>query len=153
MAITPNTDFVAGNILTASQQNNFPRGIMTLVESTSSSAGITAETVTLTAAAFTAVANRYYKVEYVEQNVYQSSASTTTLRIRLTNLAGAVQTSAVNISTAANANNPLTTSRVMTFSAGSVVLVATLQSSGSGAIAQRGASLPGYLVVTDLGPA
>jgi len=153
MAINPNTDFVAGDILTAAQQNRFPRGIMTVAESTTTSGTITAEAIQITAPAFTAVASRYYLIEYIEQDLYRSASTAIQMRIRLTNLAGAVQTVAQDISTAANQNNPLATSRVMTFSAGSVVLVATLQCSGAGTIATRGAASPAYILVTDLGPA
>ena len=153
MAINPNTDFVAGAILTAAQQNRFPRGIMTVADNTTTSGTITAEAIQVTAPAFTAVANRYYLIEYVEQDLYRAAGSAIQLRIRLTNLAGAVQTFSQDISGTANINNAMSTSRVMTFAAGSVVLVGTLQCGGSGTIATRGAAQPAYILVTDLGPA
>lgn len=153
MAINPNTDFVAGAILTAAQQNRFPRGIMTVAESVTSSGTITAEAVQVTATAFTAVANRYYLIQYVEQDLYRSAATAIQMRIRLTNLAGAIQTFSQDITGSANINNMMTTSRVMTFTAGSVVLVGTLQCSGAGTIATRGTTSPAYILVTDLGPA
>ena len=66
MAVSPNTAFTSGQILTAAQQNNFPRGVMGYVVSaagnvtlTTSVADITGSTVT-----FTAEANRGYKVTF-----------------------------------------------------------------------------------------
>ena len=62
MATTPNTDFTSGQILTAAQQNNFPRGVMGYFISTANSA-VTTTTADITGATatFTAVANRLYK--------------------------------------------------------------------------------------------
>ena len=46
MAINPNTDFSAGAVLTAAQQNRFPRGVVAFSSSQTSSAAIgTTETV------------------------------------------------------------------------------------------------------------
>ena len=63
MAITSNTTFVAGNILTAQQQNNFPFGVVGAVQSVAGNltigaalADLTGQTVT-----FTAIAGRTYK--------------------------------------------------------------------------------------------
>ena len=89
MAINPNTDFTAGQVLTAAEQNRFPRGIVAFVESTSSSGAITAQTVTLTAPAFTAVANRYYKITYFEPVLQPSGPpGFITARLRLNNVSG-----------------------------------------------------------------
>ena len=153
MAINPNTDFTTGAVLTAAQQNRFPRGIMAFASVTTSDTTITSEEVQVTSASFTAVANRYYLIEYVEQDLYRAAGSAIQLRIRLTNLAGAIQTFSQDISGTVNINNAMSTSRVMTFAAGSVVLVGTLQCGGSGTIATRGSAQPAYILVTDLGPA
>jgi hypothetical protein len=75
MAISPNVDFVSGAILTAAQQNQFPRGIMQRVASTSSATGTNTETVTLTLPAFTAVANRYYRITYFEPYIETLAAA------------------------------------------------------------------------------
>ena len=66
MAITPNTDFTSGQILTAQQQNNFPRGVMGRAIATSSMSFNSATPTDFTglSATFTAVANRYYKVSF-----------------------------------------------------------------------------------------
>jgi hypothetical protein len=155
MAITPNTDFVSGAILTAQQQNNFPRGIMQYVQSTSSTGTISAETLTLTLPSFTAVANRYYRITYYEPllTYVSGTVNRTELNIRLTNISGAIQGAAgQNITT--NRSEGIV-STVKTFSAGPVVLVGTLQvaSGGGGAQAARDATFTAYMMVEDLGPA
>jgi hypothetical protein len=55
----PNTDFSSGAVLTAAQQNRFPRGTMAVV--TSQSNTLTAGILTGLTLSFTAVANRLYK--------------------------------------------------------------------------------------------
>jgi hypothetical protein len=92
MAISPNTDFTSGQILTATQMNQFPRGIVALTSSSTPTANFTSEIVTITGASFTAVANRYYKVSYFEP-VPSSVTATGNLvvRIRQTNISGAIK--------------------------------------------------------------
>jgi hypothetical protein len=65
MATSPNTDFTSGQILTATQQNNFPRGVMQYVKSTAN-ATVTTTTIDVTAmtVSFTAVANRLYRATF-----------------------------------------------------------------------------------------
>jgi len=64
MAVNPNTDFVAGAILTASQQNRFGRGAMGYVsKSDGNFAAITAETdLTGMSITFTGVTGRLYRL-------------------------------------------------------------------------------------------
>lgn len=66
MAVSPNVDFTAGQILTATQENNFPRGVMAYVINTTTNptvsttqADVTGMTVT-----WTAVTNRLYRVTF-----------------------------------------------------------------------------------------
>jgi hypothetical protein len=66
MAISPNVDFTSGQVLTAAQQNQFPRGIVAQVSETANGTALPTEQVTLTASTFTAVANRYYRITYFE---------------------------------------------------------------------------------------
>jgi hypothetical protein len=154
MAISPNTDFSAGAILTATQQNQFPRGIMAFNTNTSTSAGITSEALQITSTSFTAVANRYYKITYFEPDV-QVNATTVDYvfaRIRLTNIAGAIQQSGTaEISAQRSA---LEISFIKTFTAGAVVICGTLTAAGGGTIlANRAADKVGYISVEDVGPA
>ena len=66
MAVSPNVDFTAGQILTAAQQNNFPRGVMAYVINTTTNPTVTtaAADVTGMTLTWTAVANRLYRVTF-----------------------------------------------------------------------------------------
>jgi hypothetical protein len=62
MAITPNTTFTAGAVLTAAQMNRLPWGIMETASVTSSQTGISALTdITSLTVTFTADSTRYYR--------------------------------------------------------------------------------------------
>ena len=90
MAINPNTDFSSGAVLTAAQQNRFPRGVMAYNTATATDSSVTAEEVQITGSSFTAVANRYYRITYYEPNLISTASTGFGLRIRQTNLAGTV---------------------------------------------------------------
>jgi hypothetical protein len=66
MAVSPNTDFTTGQVLTAAQQNNFPRGVMGYAKSTADSTSIstTQADVPGMSVTFTAVANRLYRATF-----------------------------------------------------------------------------------------
>ena len=72
MAITPNTTFTAGNVLTAAQMNRLPWGIIATASKTSNQTGITTVTdITSLTVTFTAVSTRYYRTtiwSLVKQN-------------------------------------------------------------------------------------
>ena len=155
MAINPNTDFTAGQVLTSSQANRFPRGIMSYTENTTNDLTITAEELQITGASFTAVANRYYKVTYCEP--YFTSVTATSWvagRIRLTNLAGAQkQLSYVQLPTSGVSNAFMTVIWVGTLSAGTNNFAGTLQSNAGTTAAYRSTTAPAFLMVEDIGPA
>jgi hypothetical protein len=155
MAINPNTDFTAGQVLTADQQNRFGRGIMAIGEATSSTATVAIETVSVTSSSFTAVANRYYKITYFEPVLQHRSGTVNQalMRIRLTNLAGAEQVFCeVKISSADNATGICTT--VKTLTAGSTVFVGTFFPTGGGSMSCfRSATARAQIIVEDIGPA
>jgi hypothetical protein len=70
MAVTPNTAFTSGQILTAAQMNAFPRGLMTDIVTSSTQFNLTtAQTTQLTAASFTAVSGRLYRIIYHEPRI------------------------------------------------------------------------------------
>ena len=76
MAITPNTTFTAGNILTAAQMNRLPWGIMGYAQATASQSGITTETnVTGLSVTFTADSTRYYKTTIYTFSALQNTAA------------------------------------------------------------------------------
>jgi hypothetical protein len=158
MAISPNVDFTSGQILTAAQQNQFPRGIVAYTQSTSSSASIgTTETVTLTSTSFTAVANRYYRVTYFEPILQPGSPTPIYMsaRIRLTNISGAIQQFAdlePVISTGGD-GQMMTMMAVITLTAGATTICGTLQCATNTVVAVGTANARRFIMVEDIGPA
>jgi hypothetical protein len=155
MAINPNTDFSSGAVLTAAQQNRFPRGVMAYTAITTSDATVTAEEVQITGSSFTAVANRYYRITYYEPFLSSTANTIFTMRIRQTNLAGTQLQSAnvINASgTVFNGTEGICIS-ISTFSAGTVNVVGTLQSSAGTGNASGGGPPYRFLLVEDIGPA
>lgn len=153
MAISPNTNFTSGQILTATQQNQFPRGIVAYQQNTTGSGAIGAEAIQITSTTFTAVANRYYKITYFEPKLSASlNGNQCTQRIRLTNISGTVlQTSYMEPNTANFVMNICQV--VTTFAAGSTVVVGTLQMGGTNIFAGRSATEIASVTVEDIGPA
>ena len=153
MAITNNTDFTSGQILTAQQQNNFPRGIMAISKATATDATITVleEQMSVT---FTAVANRNYRVTYFEPELSGTSGTYTILSLLLTSLAGAQLAAGYAYASAASSFTSVTTTAIGTFTAGTVTIKAAAQIVGAGtAKAGRAATQPAYLMVEDIGTA
>ena len=150
MAINPNTDFSSGAVLTAAQQNRFPRGIMNLASATTGS-NVTTEAVQLTGSSFTAVANRYYKITYFEPNPVNGTGYWA-FRIRQTNLAGTTLNTSYNV-TGTGIDRQMTMIWVGTFSAGTVNVVATAQQTVGTGLLNRGPTVVAYLLVEDIGPA
>jgi hypothetical protein len=66
MAVNPNTQFSSGAVYTADEANRFPRGVMAFGTSTATTTPGAVESTQITASAFTAVANRYYRITYYE---------------------------------------------------------------------------------------
>ena len=156
MAISPNDNFTSGQILTAQECNQFPRGIVAFAQVTANDATITAEEIQITASTFTAVASRYYRITYYEPQVSLpiAAGALVTSRIRLTNLAGTqYQQGIVQTETATGNTYSMTTVWTGTLSAGSTVIVASLQCSTGTAIATRSATQPGQITIEDIGPA
>ena len=156
MAINPNTDFTAGQVLTAAEQNRFPRGIVAFVESTSSSASISAQTVTLTAPAFTAVANRYYRITYFEPLLQPSGPpGYITARLRLNNVSG-TELQFTDLEPVVNSGADgqfLSLALVRTFTAGSTVICGTLQASSNTVVAYGSVVARRQIIIEDIGPA
>lgn len=150
-----NTDFTT-QVLTSTQMNNFPRGLVSATSVTSSSGAVSVETLRVTSPSFTAVANRYYRITYSEP-VLQYTAGTVNqliLRIRITNSAGAIQNfvEVRNLNTATGGNNPGVVSIVKTLSAGATVFVGTFQPSGGGTgNAYSASDAVCQLIIEDLG--
>lgn len=159
MAINPNTDFSSGAVLTAAQQNRFPRGVMAYVQTTTTDATITVEEIQVTSASFTAVANRYYKITYFEPQLTTPAVAGAFIvgRIRLTNLAGTgLQSAIVQNAPATAVNSTMNCVWTGTLTAGSTVIVASLACAAGTGQATRTAASPSsvaFILVEDIGPA
>ena len=152
----PNVDFTTGQTLLASEQNRFPRGVMSFNTVVVSDTTVTAEEVQITGSSFTAVANRYYRVTYQEPSLASAGANAVfTLRIRLTTITGAVQNEVRELNQSASVSVPTSgiCQAVVTLTAGTQNFVATLQCSSGTGQAQRSGTIIGFLLVEDIGPA
>jgi hypothetical protein len=155
MAISPNTTFVSGAILTAAQQNAFGFSAMALATNTTASqAGITGVTdLTGMSVTFTAIANRNYKVSY---HIYGIPTVTNACySVNLQEGATIKQVANTNGGVAA-IGTTISGLYVGTFSAGSHTLKLTGQLTGgsTGTIKFEAASvLPWIFLVEDIGPA
>jgi hypothetical protein len=156
MPINPNTNFTAGAVLTAAQQNRFPRGVVAYAQRLSNFTCSTTETVSITASTFTAVANRYYKITYFEPGVnpIPGAGNSITTKIRLTNASGTIyQTTNRQESGATSVTNPLVAETVQTFAAGTVVIVGTAIANTSTPTMFADLNQPAFILVEDLGEA
>ena len=155
MAIAPNTTFVSGAIYTASQANAYGFGVVALGTSSTSSAAVAVETLSVTSNSFTAIASRYYKITYYEPTLLYSAGTVTyvDLNIRLTSIAGTLQQAgSVKISSADRSSGIVTI--VKTLTAGATVVVGTFTPTGGGtATCFRAANVLAYILVEDIGPA
>jgi len=157
MAVTPNTNFTAGQILTAAQQNRFPRGLMTDIVTASTTYNLTTTLVTqLTTASFTAVTGRLYRITYYEPaSKGNTAAGTQSNDLQLKNGATVLGL----VSTPATAASALFTSAVVmyvgTLPAGATVitgLAASGSTTGTPQL-QRSATNLAFISVEDIGAA
>jgi len=152
MAITNNTDFSSGAILTAQQQNNFPRGIMAVSKATSTDATITTVEEQLSVT-FTAVANRNYRVTYFEPEVTGTSGAYTNILIFLTSIAGTQLSGGYVYAPATNSYSTITVTAISTFTAGTVIIKGAASASSGTSKLGRIAAQPAFLMVEDIGTA
>lgn len=151
---TPNTNFSAGAVLTAAQQNNFPRGVMSLTYQTGSDATITAEEVQVIGASFTAISTRFYRVTYFEPYLSSTANCVFTMRIRQTNLAGGVWQTNPVINTVGSIFFGTTgiSQALVSGISGTQNFVGTLTCSAGTGNASRSGTSYGFLLVEDIGP-
>jgi len=148
-----NTTFTAGEVLTATAANAWPRGLMAaVVESSTTDTFTTTEKIMLSFT-FAAVANRKYVLTYIEPNLTGTAASVATTRFHETSLAGSIlQTLRTAVSITLNA----TTNATFMYTAaasGSLVIVASAQASTGTVTATRSSTQLAQLYVTDIGTA
>jgi hypothetical protein len=151
MAINPNTNFTAGQVLTADQQNRLPRGVVAFGSQTTTQNGIGAETQIVASNSFTAVANRYYRISFVVPRIFKSTTGNLTYRVRLTNTSG-TQIQGLNMNVPGSTLTFGTLVVVTTFSAGSTVVIGSLSSDAGTAASEPGATQPAQIIVEDIGP-
>jgi len=161
MAIAPNDTFTSGQVLTAAECNAFPFGIVGQATSntdytlTTSVAIATGMTVT-----FTAIANRYYKITYMEPQCQTSTVADkdTNIQIRVTNAAGTLLNQGfVRTETGSQPDTgTITLVSTSTFSAGSTTIVGcakTGSTTGAPVLGRSATVGPALLLVEDIGPA
>ena len=156
MAISPNDNFTAGQVLTATECNQFPRGVMQFASSSTNYTLTTSDAVaTGMTATWSAVANRYYKITYYEPLVNTPSAISGYTNLSIKDGATTLQYGTVRTSSA----TPVASNS-------SVILIATWSTSATRTLTgqasvnvttgaptlQRAATYPAFILVEDLGP-
>ena len=149
MAVNPNTNFTAGAVLTADQQNRFPRGVMGYAIGAGNSAvSGTVGDVSGMSITFTAVTDRLYKATFsctLDQN------STATGAFFITDGANSAQARYDNLAVAGQ--SIVTFSNLFTVSAGSVTRkVRASISAGAATILRTAGSYNYSFIIEDMGP-
>jgi len=130
---------------------NLPWGQVAYTKTNTTNITYTAEAVTITSSSFTAVANRYYRVTYIEGTTYGSVPFEGTIRTRLDTLTGTlIGVSRVIVS--ATGSTAAISTGLFTTTTGSHVVVGTLAASTGTGTAYR-ADIGGSIIVEDIGPA
>ena len=155
MAISPNTTFVSGAILTAAQQNAFGFSTVAMTKTTTMSQSGVTTAVDLTGATvtWTALANRNYKVTW--QTYATCTVANSPGTVNLNEGATILQYATTNL-VSSGAGATINGLYIGTFSAGShtLKLVGSLGAGGTGSVFfQSVATLPTFLLVEDIGPA
>jgi hypothetical protein len=153
MAINPNTDFSDSTSLSAAQLNRFSRGIVALTFDTAT-ANFGGEAVNITSTAFTAVANRYYRISYFQPQLQVNAAngySVMKIRKGTTTSGTQIQDGFAANSTSGNPTSG-TVMAVTTLTAGSQQVCGTITSTNTTST-NTSATKVGFLLVEDLGPA
>ena len=152
MAISPNNAFTVGQVLTAQECNNFPFGVVGLVERTAGNVTVTTTTADVTgmSVTFTALANRVYRFTALATGQKLTSATWTSLL--LTNSANTVYATMYVTTSVSQYFNASFTSYVSGLTAGSQTfkLRALCQTDTAGIFATAGN--PCQLIVEDMGP-
>ena len=152
MAITPNTTFTAGNILTAAQMNRLPWGIMGYAQATANQAGITtAVDLTGISVTFTAASTRYYRTTFYTFSVVQATSNSFP-EIRITDGSNVQKQSGVFLLNA-GAQAPYSISVVETGLSGSITRKARATVPAGSMTVAASSTSPMFIVVEDIGQA
>ena len=156
MAITPNTNFTSGQIYTAQQANNFPRGLMaapvkTTTDQNTVSAEVALTSLTIT---FTAEADRTYKATYMEPYIQSSSGQCFYYgTFRKTNISGTVLGSAYVATGLTQNATSLTVTATFTTTAGPTTIIVTGTGGPAAQNLDRSAAYPAIFMIEDIGAA
>ena len=145
----PNTTFTAGNVFTAAQANNFPRGLMATPATSVTTTTFTGETQML-AYTFSQVNGRSYLLQYFEPSLTCTAAGTVTARIT-TGVAGTPYNSSTSPLAILISNTALVTVVYTSGTSGSLTIYATLAASTGTGTATRSATRFPQLYAVDLG--
>lgn len=148
MAINPNTNFSPGQVFTAGQADRFPRGVMAYGQSTTD-VTFGGETTIITLSAFTAVANRYYRITFFQPSMDNLAAGYAVMKIK--NGATVLNSCNAQQYNAGTGYEGICVA-VATFTASSITLTGTLTSTTTGST-NNTATQYGFLLVEDIGPA
>lgn len=152
MAVSPNDNFIVGQILTAQECNNFPRGVMQYARSTANhTITTTAADITGMTATFTAVANRLYRATF--EGFYSISATSQQVVFKITNASNVDED--MTFQDLAAGFQTICFQYVFTASAGSKTLkVRASTNTGTASLFGNPSDLRTFsFVVEDLGPA
>lgn len=152
MAITPNTTFTAGSILTAAQMNRLPWGIIGYAQATANQTGITTEVnVTGLSVTFTADSTRYYKTTIYTFSVQQNTAAGYA-EFKITDGSNVQKQNGV-IYQLAGVQSPMCVTVVETGLSGSVTRKARALTNAGTLLLAASATAPMFIVVEDIGQA
>ena len=153
MAVNPNTNFTTGQVLTSSNANSWPRGVMGYYVSTANSAiSTTTADVTGTSITWTAEANRLYRASF--NGDYSQNTANAIAGFYLTDGSNNTQTNVANSISVANGFSVISMNFVFTVSAGSTTRkMRTDLSAGTGASRGTGGGVFYTFVIEDIGPA
>lgn len=129
---------------------NQPWGVVTPTVSNTSNSGTISTTpvAAVTSASFTAVANRYYRITYIEPLAVVGTANNVVMAVKLSSASGTVL---YEDSYLVGSHKNLTF--VTTLTAGSTVIVGSLNGDTGTCSATRSATKYAQLVIEDIGPA
>lgn len=152
MAITPNTTFTAGDVLTADEMNRLPWGIVAYAEKTASQTGITtAADVTSLTATWTAISSRYYRTTIYCAELFQNTSNSQG-RFFVTDLSRVQKQVGFNFMLATQIGS-IAISVIETGLSGSITRKLRASTDAGSLTINASATSPAYIVVEDLGQA
>lgn len=153
MAITPNTTFSSGAILTATQMNQLPWGIIARSTATAAQNGIGTSATDLTglSVTWTAVAGRSYRLTATTQFIYASGSPAVAVFKIVTS--GGTQVQETNVVGSATVYSAAHLSTVVSPAAGSVTYKVQGNVNSGTMNVFAASNAPIFLMVEDLGTA